>query len=91
MAARTIGKYVQRKIIPLHDNKIDPVEADECLREHLAEPLGSGNHEFNTGKANPETPSLRDDSSYTEARTREKNIKNEILELTLQLKKVKWF
>ena len=42
VAARTIGKYCQRKIIPLHDNLIDPEEADRELAKILIKPLGSG-------------------------------------------------
>ncbi|MBT6230205.1 MAG: hypothetical protein HOI47_26475, partial [Candidatus Scalindua sp.] len=42
VAARTIGKYVQRKIIPLHDNLIDPEEADRELAKILIKPLGAG-------------------------------------------------
>ena len=74
VAPRTIGKYCQKEIIPLHDNKIDPVEADACLEEFLAEPLGSGRNGSSIG-------------SYTAARTEEKMLKIELLELDLQLKK----
>ncbi len=41
VAARTVGKYCQRKIIPLHDNKIDPEEADRELAKIVSMPLGS--------------------------------------------------
>ncbi len=89
VAPRTIGKYVQRGIIPLHDDKIDPEEADRCLDAVLVEPLGSGRH-----PAPEETPATRPDKdvdnptdTYTQARTAEKRLKVELLELDLQLKK----
>ncbi len=93
VAARTIGKYTQRGIIPLHDNMIDPVEADLCLDKVLAVPLGSGRHANNTGKkpvdvTDPDkvAPEYATDT-YTAARTAEKRLKVELLELDLQLKK----
>jgi hypothetical protein len=98
VAPRTIGKYVQSGVIPTHNNKIDPVEADECLSKHLVHPIGSQTHPKNTGKKKPR-PEIADDpdskghpdgngsGTYVGARTREKQIKVELLELELKLKK----
>jgi len=124
VAPRTIGKYCQRKIIPLHNDKIDPVEADKILAKFLVEPLGSGRRvsgnktskmakqsipdnigpdlsfvytpesERQTSSKSKNNKDLIDFSggdrltnTYVEARTREKNLKVELLELDLQLKK----
>ncbi len=97
VAARTIGKYCQRGIIPLHDNKIDPEEADRELAKILITPLGSGwasaksksgGKGMDNGISNGESSNgERLTNSYTEARTREKLLKVELLEIDLQLKK----
>ena len=89
VAGRTIGKYVQSGVIPLWDNKIWPDEADERLERYLIDPLGSGRH--NPDTITPEGTSLAKDKlnniSYTEARTAEKKLKIELLELDVALKK----
>jgi hypothetical protein len=92
VAPRTIGKYIQQGLIPLHDNKVDPIEADMCLSEVLVEPLGSGNNPTNTGKKKSVPEAINDGEgarpgTFIHARTREKEIKVEMLELDLQLKK----
>ncbi len=97
VAARTIGKYCQRKIIPLHDNLIDPEEADRELAKILIKPLGSGRVSakgknggkgMDNGISNGESSNgERLTNSYVEARTREKQLRVEILELDLQLKR----
>lgn len=92
VAPRTIGKYVQRGVIPLHDDKIDPEEADRCLAKILVEPLGSGRHEPKEAIAtslviDPDKAAPASMDTYTQARTAEKRLKVELLELDLQLKK----
>lgn len=82
VAPRTIGKYVQKKIIPLHNNKIDPVEADKALEKFLVQPLGTGR--ATKGKKNGKVGMT---SSFVEARTEEKRLKVELLEIELSLKK----
>ncbi len=89
VAARTIGKYVQKKMIPLHKNKIDPEEADRLLAEVLVQPLGSGrlttaDKEDKKAEGGPEKS---DTDTYVGARTREKQLKVELLELDIQLKR----
>ena len=86
VAARTIGKYCQRKIIPLHDNLIDPEEADRELAKILIMPLGSGRVRAN-GMSCESSNGERLINSYSEARTAEKQLRVELLELDLQLKK----
>ncbi len=86
VAARTIGKYVQKKVIPLWDNKIWPEEADRILEAYLIDPLGSGRRETGEGSASLKVRK-KNNNSYTEARTQEKNLKIELLELEVQLKK----
>ncbi|MEE9356252.1 MAG: hypothetical protein V3U75_11735 [Methylococcaceae bacterium] len=89
VAGRTIGKYVQSGVIPLWDNKIWPEEADARLEIFLVDPLGSGRH--NPDTVTDEGTSQRKDKinniSYTEARTEEKKLKIELLELDVALKK----
>ncbi len=85
VAARTIGKYVQRKMIPLHKNKIDPEEADELLAKVLVQPLGSGRQ--TTAGKEAKAPKMSDLDTYVGARTREKQLKVELLELDVQLKR----
>jgi hypothetical protein len=89
VAGRTIGKYVQSGVIPLHENKIWPEEADRRLDVFLVDPLGSGRH--NPDTVTDEGTSQRKDKvsniSYTEARTEEKKLKIELLELDVALKK----
>ena len=89
VAPRTIGKYTQKGIIPLHGNKVDPVEADRILKEILVEPLGSGRQKGNTGRREDGSKNTkpRETDTYVGARTREKQIKVELLELELKLKK----
>jgi hypothetical protein len=122
VAPRTIGKYVQRNIIPLHNNKIDPAEADQILSEYLALPLGSGRQPspdmdpetfdsmiYDMGPDVPELKKTKSEkvtentqkeqeniqkrsktvqnTSYSDARTREKQLKVELLELDLALKR----
>jgi phage terminase Nu1 subunit (DNA packaging protein) len=106
VAPRTIGKYTQKGIIPLHDNKIDPTEADKVLDGILVQPLGSGKQKGNTGKSPDGMKTIKvpaeakvihkptDDEyggpavvTFVDARTREKLIKVELLELDLKLKK----
>ncbi|MBT5306044.1 MAG: hypothetical protein HOL31_13315, partial [Candidatus Scalindua sp.] len=78
VAARTIGKYVQRKIIPLHDNLIDPEEADRELAKILIKPLGAGRVRAK-GMSCESSNGERLTNSYVEARTREKLLKVELL------------
>jgi phage terminase Nu1 subunit (DNA packaging protein) len=109
VAPRTIGKYTQKGIIPLHGNKIDPAEADRVLDGILVQPLGSGRQKGNTGKSQDGMKTIKvpaeakvihkptdvgeDDGpavvtvTFVDARTREKLIKVELLELELKLKK----
>jgi phage terminase Nu1 subunit (DNA packaging protein) len=107
VAPRTIGKYTQKGIIPLHDNKVDPVEADKILKEILVQPLGSGKQKGNTGKSQDGMKTIKVPAeakvihkptdvgdydgpavvTFVDARTREKLIKVELLELDLKLKK----
>ncbi len=85
VAARTIGKYCQRKIIPLHNNLIDSEEADRELAKILIKPLGAGQVSakgknggkgIDNGISNGESSNgERLTNSYTEARTREKLVK----------------
>ncbi len=92
-AARTVGKLTQKGIIPLHDDKIYPEEADECLRNFLVEPWPLIPERSKEGY----TPMIVGDAAaglnvpgtrtYTEARTQEKEIRIEILKLELALKK----
>ena len=86
VAARTIGKYVQRKIIPLHDHLIDPEEADRELAKILIKPLGAGRVRAK-GMSCESSNGERLTNSYVEARTREKLLKVELLELDVALKK----
>jgi phage terminase Nu1 subunit (DNA packaging protein) len=90
VAARTIGKYVQRGVIPLHDDRINPDEADAALELFLIDPLGSG-RPGDPPEVTEEGTSQRkakvNNNSYTEARTQEKNLKIELLELEVALKK----
>ena len=86
VAARTIGKYCQRKIIPLHDNLIDPEEADRELAKILIKPLGSGRVSAK-GMSCESSNGERLTNSYVEARTAEKQLRVAILELDLQLKR----
>ncbi len=89
VAPRTIGKYVQRGVLPVHDDKIDPEECDRLLKNYLVEPLGSGKR--TPGKGNPpKSPNGNSGevkNTYVEARTNEKNLKVELLEMDLQLKR----
>jgi phage terminase Nu1 subunit (DNA packaging protein) len=90
VAARTIGKYVQRGVIPLHNDRIDPDEADAALEIFLVEPLGSGrpgDPAEVTGEGTSQRKAKLNNNSYTEARTQEKNLKIELLELDVALKK----
>jgi hypothetical protein len=98
VAPRTIGKYVQKGILPIHGDKVDPAECDRLLRDYLAQPLGSGRQiPRNGGKsvvsgttAGMVKPPVRKTSNtitYAEAQTAEKKLKIEILELSLALKK----
>lgn len=90
VAARTIGKYCQRKVIPLHDGKIDPDEADAALEIFLVEPLGSGRAGDPvdiTEEGTSRRKAKLNNNSYTEVRTQEKNLKIELLELDVALKK----
>ncbi len=84
VAARTIGKYVQKKMIPLHKNKIDPEEADLLLAKVLVLPLGSGRQ---TTADKDKAPAKSKVDTYVNARTREKQLKVELLELDVQLKR----
>ena len=78
VAPRTIGKYVQRGILPVHDDKLDPEECDQLLSEYLVQPLGSGGQPMSNGGKK---------GTYVEARTQEKRLKVELLELDVALKK----
>lgn len=91
VAGRTIGKYVQKGVIPLYDNKIWPEEADKRLELFLVEPLGSGRIEKHTitNEGTSQRKTKENNISYTEARTVEKKLKIELLELDVQLKKGK--
>ncbi len=86
VAAQMIGKYCQRKIIPLHDNLIDPEEADKELARILIKPLGAKRVSAK-GMSCESSNGEQLTNSYVEARTREKQLKVELLELDLQLKK----
>lgn len=91
VAPRTIGKYVQRGIIPLHGNKIDPEEATLCLERHLVVPFGVDRKTVGTrspgDKAKNNTQLYGSKAtSFVNARTREKEIKVQMLELDLKLK-----
>jgi hypothetical protein len=132
VAPRTIGKYVQREIIPLHGNKIDPDEADKCLADHLPLGLGSGKQNlepeqevYDTAvydmwpdepepvkskcvkrfdermekveklpkpqekaqKTGKKSDKVTKNETYSEVRIKEKQLKVELLELDLQLKR----
>ena len=90
VAARTIGKYCQRGVIPLHNDRIDPKEADAALEIFLVEPLGSGRPGDPvdiTEEGTSQRKAKKNNNSYTEARTQEKNLKIELLELDVALKK----
>jgi hypothetical protein len=98
VAARTIGKYCQKGVIPLHDDMINPDEADAALKKYLVDPIGSGKHDLNTGKLAVDDGSPDDEgvgsrkrktnnSTYTEARTQEKKLKIELLRLEVSLRK----
>ncbi len=91
VAPRTIGKYVQRKILPTHDDKIDPVECDRLLKDYLVRPLGADKIKVTKVKATKRKPDPVDGDgeklTYVEARTQEKTLKVELLELDLALKK----
>jgi hypothetical protein len=89
VAGRTIGKYVQSGVIPLWDNKIWPEEADKRLDIFLVDPLGSGRHNPDTvtDEGTSQRKKKENNISYTEARTQEKNLKIELLELDVALKK----
>jgi hypothetical protein len=89
VAGRTIGKYVQSGVIPLWDNKIWPEEADKRLDIFLVDPLGSGRHNPDTitSEGTSQRKKKENNISYTEARTAEKNLKIELLELDVALKK----
>ncbi len=88
VAPRTIGKYVQKGILPVHDDKIDPVECDGLLNAYLVEPLGSGRQvspKVPKTQTAPEVPESK--RTFVEARTEEKRLKVELLELSVALKK----
>ncbi len=101
VAPRTIGKYTQRKIIPLHDNKIDPVEADKVLSKVLVEPLGSGRTTTikkakgkkakakakggKDGNGNGKTDRVT--NTYVEVRTEQKRLQVESLTMDVKLKR----
>ncbi len=89
VAGRTIGKYVQSGVIPLWDNKIWPEEADKRLEIFLIDPLGSGRHNPDTvtEEGTSQRKKKENNFSYTEARTAEKKLKIELLELDVALKK----
>jgi phage terminase Nu1 subunit (DNA packaging protein) len=98
VAARTIGKYCQKGVIPLHNDMINPDEADAALKKYLVDPIGSGKHDLNTGKLAVDDGSPNEEGAggrkqklnnigYTEARTEEKKLKIELLELEVSLRK----
>lgn len=102
VAARTVGKYVQKKVIPLHKDAkgrlklIDADEADRLLKDHLVNPFGSGRQapgykrpETTADPVEPADVGTEDGraDTFVEARTKEKRLKNEILQLDLQLKR----
>lgn len=90
VAARTIGKYCQRGVIPLHGDRIDPAEADARLEIFLVDPIGSGRPDELadvTDEGTSQRKAKKNNNSYTEARTQEKNLKIELLELDVALKK----
>lgn len=86
VAPRTIGKYVQKGVIPLWENKVWPEEADAALELYLVEPLGSGRYSESLGGTS-QRKAKSNNNTYTEARTQEKNLKIELLELDVALKK----
>ncbi len=84
VAERTVGKYVQRGIIPLHNNKINPIEAEREILKYTGSMIGDDvlqNQQVNNANNAPLA------NTFIEARTKEKNIKVELLELDLALKK----
>lgn len=91
VAGRTIGKYVQKGVIPLYDNKIWPEEADRRLELFLVEPLGSGRQTPATITDEGASPRKKKENNitYTEARTEEKQLKIKLLKLDVQLKEGK--
>ena len=91
VAERTIGKYVQKGVIPLYDNKLWPEEADRKLEIFLVDPLGSGRHNPDTvtDEGASQRKKKENNITYTEARTEEKKLKIELLKLDVELKKGK--